>query len=573
MIRRDGVPLAVVRHRRYPAGSLGPVAPGGAWAFLLPSLALGRVQVLGTLDPGALEQIRRLGSAVDRLDEGAADTQPPDLLVFAGLHPRGLAARTRLGQLARRTIAGGGRVYLEWSAWRGTRGASELDLAPASTYRAWPPFGALMGASPSGDAAAFGWLVEHDLVVSPNPLEERLGAWVRRRRDAVRARPSTSKPSGHPGSPNAARRLARSAALAGLEMAAAAGHGWERLIGAERRAVLLGVPPGVPHYLVEMVGGSDALEGHRVALVGAGPFRTQKNLLVSFAPDSRVPNLITKVGREPVVNERLDAAVAVLQEIRARHLLPDDGAPEIRFVGEHAGLRFVGERPVAGRRFDAVTTAEPDCPWAAEVVGSLTQLGRASRLPVAGTLVADALDELLERCAGLGGISPEHTNRLSELSGVIRSVEEIHCVVQHGDPGPWNIVARDDGSVTILDWENGERVGMPFWDLAYFARSYGALIARRRGIGDRLERSIYVLRDPVLRARFRGWVTSYATAVGLPSAVVGPLFYHGLVYQALKEASRLPSGDAQRSIFARTLVHLLDHDRGLVEHVLEGAAR
>ncbi len=569
----EDAPLALVRVRRYAAGSLGRVHPGGAWAFLLPSLVVGRVQVLGTLDPGALEQLGRLASFVERVEDSANVAHPPDLLVLSGCHPRRLAARTPLGQLARSTIAGGGSVYLEWRTWRGSREASEPGPGPSSPYSAWPPFGPLMGASPSDDAAIFAWLMEHGLVASPNPLEERLGSWMRRRRDAVRARPSAGESPGRRGGTIAARRLARSAALAGLDVAAAAGHGWEQVVGAARRVALLGVSPGVPRYLVEMAGGSDEIDGHRVALVGAGPFRTQKNLLVSFAPESRVPDLITKVGREPAVNERLDAAVTVLREIRTRHLLPDHGVPEISFVGEHAGLRFVGERTVAGRPFDAVTTAQPDCPWAAQVVDSLTQLGRTSRRPTAGALVANALGELLDRCAGLGGISPAHTNRLNELIDVIRSVEHIDCVVQHGDPGPWNIVARDNGSVTMLDWENGERVGMPFWDLAYFARSYGALIARRRGIDDRLERSMYVLREPALRARFRDWTIAYATAVGMPEPLIGPLFYHGLVYQALKETSRLPLGYAQRSIFARTLVHLLEHDRDLVENVLRGASR
>jgi hypothetical protein len=317
----------------------------------------------------------------------------------------------------------------------------------------------------------------------------------------------------------------------------------------------------MPRYLAEMAEGAvEDAAGYRTALVAAGPFLTQKNLLLGFPPGADEPALITKVGRDASVNERLDAAVDVLRAIAARRLLPAGAYPQLAFVGEHAGLRFVGEEALSGERFESLTTAAPASPGAARVVSLLTGLAVASRCPVPAERVGAALQELLEEAVRVGAVRRGDAPRLRAMIGEVAALDPFPCVVQHGDPGPWNILARRDGSVALLDWENGELLGIPLWDLAYFARSFAALIVRRRGSRDRLEESFHLFRDRELRLVFGAWAGGYADALELPRSLVPPLVHLSLVYQALKEATRLPRGEAGRGIFARTLVALLEDE-------------
>ncbi|MEK7780238.1 MAG: phosphotransferase, partial [Verrucomicrobiota bacterium] len=58
---------------------------------------------------------------------------------------------------------------------------------------------------------------------------------------------------------------------------------------------------------------------------------------------------------------------------------------------------------------------------------------------------------------------------------------EVHPAIVHGDFAPWNIkVAPRDGSWLVLDWERGERDGVPGWDWFHFVIQPELLVKRRK---------------------------------------------------------------------------------------------
>lgn len=54
----------------------------------------------------------------------------------------------------------------------------------------------------------------------------------------------------------------------------------------------------------------------------------------------------------------------------------------------------------------------------------------------------------------------------------------IHPVLYHGDFAPWNVKVASNGQWQVLDWERGERVGMPCWDWFHYRLQTGLLVDR-----------------------------------------------------------------------------------------------
>ncbi len=64
---------------------------------------------------------------------------------------------------------------------------------------------------------------------------------------------------------------------------------------------------------------------------------------------------------------------------------------------------------------------------------------------------------------------PEAVQRLAAL--------RVHPVLMHGDFAPWNVKVSA-GRWTVLDWERGERVGIPAWDWLHFVVQPAVLVRR-----------------------------------------------------------------------------------------------
>jgi len=54
-----------------------------------------------------------------------------------------------------------------------------------------------------------------------------------------------------------------------------------------------------------------------------------------------------------------------------------------------------------------------------------------------------------------------------DVEGLLDSIPPVPAVLQHNDPGSWNIIVDGD-RFTAVDWESTRRHGFPLWDLFYF---------------------------------------------------------------------------------------------------------
>jgi hypothetical protein len=66
----------------------------------------------------------------------------------------------------------------------------------------------------------------------------------------------------------------------------------------------------------------------------------------------------------------------------------------------------------------------------------------------------------------------------SAIAGQLRA-RRVRCVLMHGDLAPWNIKVSLAGRWTVIDWERGERLGIPGWDWFHYVIQTGILVERR----------------------------------------------------------------------------------------------
>jgi hypothetical protein len=573
--------LGVIRSRReQPASLVRSYAMGGAWLHLLPRLALGRVVLIGPPEPGLVDLLERRATSLTFVDRGRSlgEASTADLLLLGPSHSaRGSRRRAEVRHAIGEVVGGGGWVVEDLLTWRGAPSRQVAADATEVIYRAVPMHGPVRAAWPLGDAAMGAWLRTTGFGRETRS-EERLAAAGRRLRDAIRGarrRPTAVAVPNEPStimveSAGRRRRAVLSLARAGAAMVARGEAGYLRLAGLERRLVIHGVVSGPPRWLTEMAAGSAEIGGHRVALAAPGEFPTQKILILLAPAGDAPPDIVVKVGRHPAVNDRIAAAVRAMRLIAHGDLAAAGSVPKIEFAGMADGIQVVAETATSGASFALVTTARADCPWAAAGRDWITELGARSARPASAVETADGLGELLERMP-TGLLAGPERNFLHGIVGELRGCDRVPTVLQHGDPGPWNMRADvTTGGLSVLDWENAEPRGVPLWDLAYFLRSSGVLVAIRAGVADRMARGVFFVTDPELRRISRDAVAAYAARVGLDSRAIRPLMFHHWVYQAVKESTRVPSADAQRAIFLRTLRWFVAHrDDGAVLEVFD----
>lgn len=563
---RDGAPggriLGVVLARREAPGTVMRTGrQGGAWLFLLPRLSYRRAVVVGRLDRGTSDLLawRAERMTTVRAPGGWVDDPEVDLVAVLGGDRRAAMA------ICRTVVRRGGVAYIETLQRPSEFAAGASVSEPTTTsYLLTPATGPVVTAAPESDRALAGWLLRAGFADSAS-LQQRVADATRQARALARAltprgRARVARPETMTDSPDRRRLALARLAMTGRD-AAGRWQPWVRgLTGHVRTGSVIGAAPGAPAWLREVARAGDVdLGGHRVGLAAPGEFPTQKVLLPVADVDATEPHLVVKVGRHPSVNERLDAAAGGLQLIERGRFVPSPTVPEVAFHGTVDGVTVIAEAVVEGIGFGAATTAKPDCEWAARVISWIADLGAASAHASAPSMIAEALGEVIERLDQASGLRA--TERAFLRAGLERigALPGLVSVLQHGDPGPWNIrVQPDRGGITVLDWENAEPAGIPLWDLAFFLRSYGVLAASRAGVRGRLPRSVAIVTDAGLRRMARDALASHARRLGMDRASIAPLFYHHWAYQALKESSRLAADGQDRGIYLRTLRWLIE---------------
>jgi Ser/Thr protein kinase RdoA (MazF antagonist) len=169
--------------------------------------------------------------------------------------------------------------------------------------------------------------------------------------------------------------------------------------------------------------------------------------------------------------------------------------------------------------------------------------------------VAGALDDLLGRFVSVyGSPAGEEAFLREQIERVRRSTSPFPVVLQHGDPGPWNLLATPGDGVAFLDWEAAEPNGMPLWDLLYFLRSYGVAASRKAGRRDPTASfAEHYLAPSPLGDLLVETIADARADIGLDPALVEPLYYACWMHRALKEATRLPPHRLDQGRFVRLL--------------------
>jgi phosphotransferase family enzyme len=319
-----------------------------------------------------------------------------------------------------------------------------------------------------------------------------------------------------------------------------------------------------PQYLRSLAqnAGID-LDRHRWGLSARSRFNSRKVLFFLFDHSSDSPEYIVKLTRDSAFNARLENECDALQLLHAQGLGAQGVLPRVAFFGHHSNLAVVGETAIVGTQFRVRTRATADCPYARSAIDWLIDLGAATadRKAASPLQVAEGLEVLFNRFAQLYQLAPADRDFLSEQIGIIAGSHiALPLVFQHGDPGTWNVMVRDDGQSVFLDWEAAERRGMPLWDLFYFIRSFAMSVARASGKQDSL--NVFVqqfITEATLSPLLIEATERYCTRSGVPKQLVAPLFYTCWMHRALKEVTRLPAAGLERGHYVNLLRLCIEH--------------
>jgi hypothetical protein len=330
-----------------------------------------------------------------------------------------------------------------------------------------------------------------------------------------------------------------------------------------RTAVIVGPRPlvddSVPAYIRDLAAASGFdLGGWRWAVAARGDYDSQKVLVLLAPPDATAPSGIVKVTRSPEHAARLENEARALEGL-GRLPVADGRAPRHWFDGRHAGRALLGESAVDGVPFPVRAQWRRDCPHLADAVGWLTDLAVATRRPVPASSVASTLLALLERYAAIHRPSAAEADSLRSMFASLADLSEpLATVLQHGDPGIWNLLVDRDGRTIFLDWEAAEPDGLPLWDLFYLFRSYAVRAGKRSGMRSSLQAAAtHLLGASPLGERLVDVVATYRERVALPAAAVEPLLYGCWMHRSLKEATRMAPERLADGQFVRLIRRML----------------
>lgn len=504
-----------------PGSNRREAASGAAWLALLPTMEPGRVLVFGVPSESVLTTLARAAARLTvrcrtkregrrartilaerpaRVEIGEASLPEAafDLIVIA----RDAAAV----ETVRPALASGGSIVVEET------GALKVDLPRAQRIALTPAIGEVTAAVPES---------------SPNARRalERRGLW-----------------SGGV----VARAFGRSRQIAGP---------WTRML-AERRLVVEG--DGPPAYLrrVAAEAGID-LAGWDWAMAAPGRYRSNKILFFLFPKGGEAPSYVVKTTRDAELNVRLETERDALERLHAEGVIAPGTIPGVAFSGAEGGRAVLGLTAIDGRPFTDVTKADAECPYAARAFAWLTELGAstAEPSPAAGAELAGHLGELLGRFLELYQVSNAHRRFLEDqIDAISRTGEPLPVVFQHGDPGAWNLLVSDDGTVAFLDWEAAEPIGVALWDVFHLARSFAVVAGRANGERDMM-RAVehHLFSQTPINLMAAGVVARYRERVGVPATLIEPLFHTSWMHRALKEAMRLPEERLQSSHYLALL--------------------
>lgn len=548
MIPQDAVDAAAPGSNRRDPGR------GDSWVLWLPDLAVARAVALGDVPADVVAHLSRGARRFDAGDAMSVDfaDEPIDLLVLTRSALRRVARHTHRAAALRQSLAPQSTVAVigRRAASRGPRrqvarlvGRPDVRCRPAALAPAHPR-------SPQSNGSRWGLAVP---LLRPRGALPRPVNMARNASRLLRAR---------------LRRVLRASQPAPSTRA----HASDLVLLQPRRgrapsgAALVVTSPAPalsspPAWLTRLLASAGMTE-ERALSAFAPPrgYRSQKTLFLLGRRRGGSPDLVVKITQEPRFNHRLDAEAAALTRVAEGNLVPTGTVPQIVHAGRYNGLSVAIETLCQGVPFRQVSTALPDCPLAGRALEWLTGLATRTAQPDARPPEerrAEA-EQLVSQFIDTFAPPGHHRDALYRRAAVLAD-EEVPTVFFHGDPGPWNLLARPDGSIAVLDWENATPAGPPVWDLMLFLRGFGAFAAAARG--ERYTATAFVEQfrpGSELRPLLDRWLAKYGRRVGVGPAATEALIVLGWVHQALKEVSRLPPRSAASSPHRAAVERLLD---------------
>jgi hypothetical protein len=302
-------------------------------------------------------------------------------------------------------------------------------------------------------------------------------------------------------------------------------------------AVATVVAPGaadLPPWLRRRLRAADiALEGRTWRLLADAEYPSQKLAWFLYGPDGDgVPETVVKLARTADFSPRLHNEHAALS-LLARAGSTGAALPRPLLDDEVHGLALVAESGVGGRPFSVAGRTEPGDPVleaALDAVLAVTCGASALRSTATTDELRRDLGRLAERVPGVD---------VRPLVADLAEVGSLPTVLQHGDPGTWNLLVAADGTVAVLDWENAEPRGLPVADALFFVAG-----AARRALEARGRRPTpeAVVGQVLAGGRWADWtrrsLRRAAEGAGCEPASVPALAVLGAAYQAAKEAPR-----------------------------------
>ncbi len=512
---------------------------GGGWLYALPTLDHPRIVCVGAPSMGTLAGLVRAGTVLVVEPNERRRRALTDRITAAGWPHVSVAPDVDEGAIDLLLLLGDDAIAFA------DRLHLEARLSSSGVRYAEP-------ATPAGAAAG--------------PPGHR-GDGIRLHLTPLRGEPRSVAPADDAGMEAAIRRMGLEGSVlprrwSGLERRALQSP---RVRSRTRREALVsgpGIPSGggVPRYISDVA----AAEGHDVgawrwAVAARGDYDSQKVLVLLAPPDHADPTGLAKVTRSSAHTARLSNEASALAAL-AGLPIAEGRVPRRWFWGEHAGRGVLGASIVEGPGFGARAAFAPDDPWLRDAAGWLTDLAVATVRPVPAEEVATALRVLLARFVRIYSATADEADQLeAKIRSLHRIDRPIPSVLQHGDPGIWNLVAQPDGRTGFLDWEAAELAGLPLFDLLYWFRSYAIASSRRAGTRDRLDAaSRHLLDGSPLADRLVETVDEYRRRIDLPVEAIEPLVYGCWIHRSLKEATRLAPETIHQGQFVRLIRRMLE---------------
>ncbi|HEU0007611.1 MAG TPA: phosphotransferase [Terriglobia bacterium] len=322
-------------------------------------------------------------------------------------------------------------------------------------------------------------------------------------------------------------------------------------------------------YLVSLAGraGID-LSGYRFGVYMRGQGNSNKVIFYLFDQNSRKPKFVIKMTRDPQFNCCLENEYRMLSLLKERQFIDVQTYPEPLFFDYHNNLAVLGMRAIEGEPLRSRTKATSACPMALDAIARIAQLGTSSadNSVASPKEVSATLFKLFGQFNQIYKLSDDHRRFLArQIEKIARNRHAFPLVVQHGDPGTWNMFVSKQGKVILIDWESGERQGMPLWDLFYFLRTYASWVSRKQGCRDSLTSFAKQFLKPSSYLVLLQDVTQrYAHQISLAEELIEPLFYTCWMHRALKEAARLTTDQLEGGHYLNLLRLTIDQRNSLV---------